>query len=467
MITRSRAYLDNSGAPSVELLGSVCSEFMQLLPRLNRLGNYADGKHAILSRMRTEGLPNVRIVCDMPGYIAKIASGYLVGQPVTYSAPEQEAALDQLMDAYRRANVASLDAELAMDASVYGRAVCLCYANAEAQPRAAQIDPKTAFVVYDDTVEHSPMFGVHIVKEYNAQGMETGVLVTVYTERDAIVYRGTGFTGIQPVKVDPHYFGGVPMVEFWNNSGEKGDFEGILALIDAYDELQSDRVNDKEQFVDSLLVMQGVMGFAPMQSSADEDEQKDDRNAAQRLREDKVLTLPEGADVKWLDHQLDESAVEVLRKSMVDDMHKFAMVPDLTDEHFASNASGVAMKYKLFGLEQLTKTKERWFSEGLRSRLRLMAAFLAVKGAPRLDAEEVSITFTRALPSNDLEIAQTIATLKDIVPDAILMAQVPFVEDADQAMALMQEQKEEAAKAQQAAFTPYADGNMAQKDDEP
>ena len=68
------------------------------------------------------------------------------------------------------------------------------------------------------------------------------------------------------------------------------------------------------------------------------------------------------------------------------------------------------MRFKLLGLEQLTKIKERWFREGLRTRLRLFCAFLARKGTAALNAEKVQITFSRSLPVNDLEIAQTLAT---------------------------------------------------------
>ena len=39
-----------------------------------------------------------------------------------------------------------------------------------------------------------------------------------------------------------------------------------------------------------------------------------------------------------------------------------------------------AMRFKLLGLEQLTKIKERWFREGLRARLKLFCAFLSLRG---------------------------------------------------------------------------------------
>ena len=79
----------------------------------------------------------------------------------------------------------------------------------------------------------------------------------------------------------------------------------------------------------------------------------------------------------------------------------------------ATNASGVAMKYKLWGLDQLIGTKERWFEEGLRARLKLYVNFLRVKGAKALDVADVKITFTRALPANLTETAQNVKTARD------------------------------------------------------
>ena len=43
----------------------------------------------------------------------------------------------------------------------------------------------------------------------------------------------------------------------FNDGQRQGDFEQVISLIDAYNTLQSDRVNDKEQFVDSLMYIKG------------------------------------------------------------------------------------------------------------------------------------------------------------------------------------------------------------------
>ena len=100
-------------------------------------------------------------------------------------------------------------------------------------------------------------------------------------------------------------------------------------------------------------------------------------------------------------------------------------MPDLSDRSFAQNLSGVAMRYKLMGLEQLTSIKERWFREGLRTRLRLISACLETLGRPALDVSRTEIRFTRSLPQDREETARVISLLRDTVPRESLMALLP------------------------------------------
>lgn len=440
MITRPVGY-----APTAEAVREILAEHDLSQTRLTNLYNYFIGQHDITVRTRTTGLPNNLLVHGYPHYIATMTSGYLVGNPVKY---ESETPLDDLMDAFSAADVQSVDNELALEAAIYGKGVELTYANRSAEPRAAALDPVNACVVYDSTVEHLPMFGIHRVVTL-VNGVATTDTVTAYTEAEKIVWKVDGVSWAE-IERRPHSFGNVPMVEYWNNSVELGDYENVISLIDAYDLLQSDRVNDKQQFTDALLVLKGVAGLdAPVVG--------DTRTAGQRLREDKTLALPgDGAGAEWLVKTLNEADTDVLRKSINDSIHKFSLVPDLTDENFAANASGVAMRYKLLGLEQLTQVKERWFREGLRQRLRLFAHFLGIKGKAAFNPDEVKMSFHRSLPVNETEIAAMVAQLSGLVPDATLLAQIPWVQDVPEALEELQKQRGEAAKRQQEAFGMYA-----------
>ena len=447
MITRDKAIVLDRDS-----INDCVKQFDLDADRLSELRDYYVGLSAITERVRTTGLPNNRLMHGYPQYIATMTSGYLIGDPVLYSS-DDEAALQAIQDAYNAADVGSIDSEIALNQAIYGRGCELVYADSQARPRTTAVDPQNAFVVYADDAEGLPLFGVHRLKAVDSKGAVNTKRYTVYTKTEVIEFGvADGYLGTEE-KRNSHNFPYVPLVEYWNNSMQTGDYENVISLIDAYDILQSDRVNDKEQFANSILVLTGVIGLTPAAEG-------DTRTAAQRLRQEGAIAFnDEKADAKYLVKTLDEADTEILKDAIKSDIHKFSHVPDMTDQEFAGNSSGVAMKYKLLGLEQLTKIKERWFREGLRWRLRLFSAFLGLKGKPVLDPDEVQMMFRRSLPVNDLETAQMVQMLSGLVPAKTLLSQVAFVEDVNQAFDELQEEKQANIAAQAAAFGAFPNAN--------
>lgn len=411
MIRRAKRYLDENGMPTSAMLRSVMAEHVRNLPRLRALKEYYSGESPITRRVRATGLPNNRIAHPIARYIVSIAAGYLAGQPVSYAVDGDSAALDPITDAFSRCAIASVDAENARNASIYGRAVEYVHVRKDEDENeddaviacAVSLSPEQAFVVYDDDYHFTPLFGVYYIQDTKEDGSPDGYRLWIAgaTQIRECKISDLGASSIAEIGATPHFFGGVPMVEYWNDDGERGDFESIISLIDAYDKLESDRVNDKEQEVDKLLLLTGCTL------------ETDERGRApwQQLREDKALCLPDTqAQASYLEGSAASAEDEVLRGALIADIHKLSMIPDLSDKDFANNVSGVAMRYKLWGLEQLTNVKQQWFLEGLRSRLKLFARFAVVQGYPQLNVDNVKITMTRALPANDLEYAQLAQT---------------------------------------------------------
>lgn len=448
MIKRSSELLGqlDAGVPP-ELLRSCLQEHMRGLGRLEKLCNYYAGEHAILTRqVDTKGAPNNRIVCNHAKYITDMATGYLLGDAIKYTSKTQE--LDELMDRYKKADIPYIDAELCKDASIFGRAVELVYMSDDEKPttKSAFLDPRTAFMVYGDDVEARKLFGVYYYETYNTSGTLDGYWVHAYTERKRFSYRFRSLNDMPLSAVDAldHNMGGIPMIEYRNNEEETGDAEPIMSLIDAYNLLQSDRVNDVERFVQAILFIKGF--------DLDDDE-------AKRLREQRMIVAKNadsGADACWLVNALNQGDVETVRKNLEADIHKFSMVPALTDENFAGQASGVAMRYKLLGFDQMIKIKERYMEKGLRQRLKLYLS--AANWQNSIDPEAIDIQFTHSLPVNELEIAQMVSTLDGMVPMETLLSQLPFVVDPAEAAEAMRQEKEEAAKRQRTTFdVPLAD----------
>ena len=124
----------------------------------------------------------------------------------------------------------------------------------------------------------------------------------------------------------------------------------------------------------------------------------------------------------------------------------------MTDEAFGGNVSGVAMEFKLLGMENITKIKTRYYKKGLRRRLRIFSNYLNKRSGVNIDIKAIKPTFSRALPKNLLEISQIVANLWGKVGRKTLLAQIPFVDDPDEELRVIEKEEQEAIRKQKEAF---------------
>lgn len=411
MVTTSPDIIKN-GVPDLRAVEALLRQFDAGALRLSRLRRYYEGRHDILSRTRLSGLPNNRLSHAYPRYIAQVSAAYLLGEPVRVEGPEPATAA--LRGLLLRASADSIDIDLAIDQAVYGRAVSLCYEEKGFLPYVCALNPQNAFVVYDDTVAHNPLFGVYLT------GLGKDRQITVYTEKAVVFWANAAKRPL----IRPHPFGSLPMVEYMNGADAHGDFEDVLSLIDAYNLLSCDRLNDRQQFSDALLVLTGVMGIDAVGV--------DGVSAMERLRQEKTLALPDAdSRAEWLVKNPQERDIEVLRGALKEDIHKFSMTPDFSDERFSGNSSGIAIKYKLFNFDNRIKLKERHFITGLRERARAFCGWLKTREGVSLNADELVFKLSRRLPVNELERAQAISALSGILPEETLRFNSPLQDDPD------------------------------------
>lgn len=170
-----------------------------------------------------------------------------------------------------------------------------------------------------------------------------------------------------------------------------------------------------------------------------------------------ILELPSDAKAEYLTRQFDEASVEILRNAIKKDIHTISNVPDMSDDNFGGNISGVAMAYKLLGFELMTKTKERFFKEGLRYRLKLIANVLSAHNTV-IDTDEIEIVMSRTLPQNTAELANTVAALSGLVSQETLLSQLPFVEDPAEEIKKLRKENHKTSEYQKSVFSLRSDG---------
>lgn len=413
---------------SPELIKKIIERFRSVeTPRLEKLDKYYKTKNDILNRVQTdENLPNNKVAHPYASYITDILTGYFMGEGVSYSsedpAPAQEL---QMILEYNDEKDENL--ELAKDMSIFGSSVELLYLDEEAQIRLKRLDPREVVVVYDDTLNNDILYGIRFYLCEDLLSEKKTYAIEVYTDKEIIRYTSDELINTLTEKDrQEHHFGMCPIVPFLNNEEQIGDFEPVISLIDAYDSMESDSLNDFDYFVDAYLVLSGLQ--------ADSDD-------IAAMKKNRVILLDHDSSAEWLTKGGNDVSVENVKSRLDKDIHKFAKVPDMSDEAFAGNASGVAIKYKTMPMEDVVAIKERKFKKALQRRIELIFTMLGVK-ATLYDWRAINITFKRNLPVNESEIATMISKLNKIVSKKTLVAQVPFVEDPDEELERLEKENE-------------------------
>lgn len=393
--------------------------------RYIKLQKYYEGKHDILDHTSRDGQPNNKIVNPYPKYITDMLVGYFVGQPISYTSKEEGGLLDDLQAIFDYSDEQEENLELAKICSIKGKAYELLYRDEDARIRFNEFGPDQMFVIYDMTISPSIKFAI---RYYDVgEGNDKITYAEVYDKEVCTLYKGKD-SDLSLEQITPHTFKDVPVVEYVNNKEEQGDFEQVITLIDAYNKAQSNTLNDMDQFTDAYLILVNMAGT--------DSERIDD------LKRNRVMLLDDDGDAKWLIKEINDAWVENYKDRVRRDIHKFSYTPDMQDESFGNNLSGVSIRYKILAMEQIRSNKERKFKKGLQRRIELICNSLSLEKNIDLFTN-INIKFANTLPQNIYELSQTIKNLSPYLSSETLLNQLPFVENAKEELEKKKAEDEE------------------------
>ena len=271
--------------------------------------------------------PMNRLSHPFASYITNMAVGYFLGKPVGYNS-DNTTLLERLNDIFKYNDEADNNTTLAKHSSIAGYSVELLYRDEDAMPRFVALPGDEVAIVYDNTLEENILCAVRYFEEEIPGEDKTKTTINVYTKEliqtyelieDEIKYLSD--------KDDDNYFGDVPVSVYLNNDEMYGDFEKVKSLIDAYDQAQSDTANDFEYFTEAMLVISGVL-------VGDEDSD---------FRDNRVINFADSeGKAEYLIKNINDSALENYKNRLVEDIHKFAQIPNLTDKMFVPCCRNVA-----------------------------------------------------------------------------------------------------------------------------
>lgn len=396
-------------------------------PRLEKYFNYYEGNQTILRKMVNDPTkPCNRIVTNYCYTIVGNYQGYLTGQDITYTSPND---ISAIVDILSYNDVRTEDSELLKQALIYGRSFEINYVDEDGKQRFKVLDTRQCIPVYDNTLNQNLLC---VIRFYPIDQFDVsnGYNVDIYyTDRIEHYTMNTGFTTLRFTGEEQHFYHQVPVTVFSLNPEEKSIFDKIMGLQDAYNTLLSSEVDDFEAFCDAYLVLKNVTATA------------DD---VAKMKEKRVIVLPYAAqgvdpDASFLNKNISDTQIENMLTNIDEQIHKISNSPDFTDEAFGTS-SGVAMKYKLLGFENTAGAIAANMTKALQKRLELICEILNLTNGEQM-WRDVEITFTRNLPVDLAETANLVNTLKGTVSDRTLLSLLPFVSDIDKELEMVEESK--------------------------
>ncbi len=396
-----------------------------ILPKRLELASYYDGTNEIIKQNAVEGRPNYSINVNMAKYITDVATGYTFGKPASYSisSDEYKKILDGILNVNKLNHTDELDYQMGGDMSVFGIAYQLVYSkqeNSTIPVKYKRLDPTRTFAVCDNTIEENIFCMVYFHEYLENKNLKTKVYVW---DKDFLYIFGGTSNLVMIASKTPHYMGQIPVIQSLNNDDGYGDYEMITSLLDSLNLMVSNNTDDLQSVSNAILAVSG--------GKLGEDEIK-------QINKYKVANLPIGANMEWIIKNANVEGTLGQVKHLLNFIFQISMVPDLSDDAFAGNLSGVAMQFKMWGIDQLWTSKIRKYKTSVYKRLKMT---LRVLGLSENNAEDVQISFYRNLPENmaqDYEIAKN---LTGVLSLKTILKNLSVVDDVEAEYKAIQEEK--------------------------
>lgn len=345
---------------------------------------------------KPEWKPDNRIAVNFAKYIVDTMNGYFIGNPIKIIVDGGEETIEkyiEFLDQYNDQD--DNNAELSKICSIYGKGYEMYYNDEDGNVGIIYLDPTEAFMIYDDSVLKRERYFVRLYRD------EDNVLHGSVSDQEKVRWFTIKGKIVWNEQEQLHYFNGVPATEYRENKECQGIFEPVMSIINAFNKAISEKANDVDYFADAYLKIIGTL--------LDEGELK-------HIRSDRVINFDgdgESVIVDFLQKPNGDTTQENLLDRLQNLIFLIAMVANISDENFGTS-SGIAMAYKLQGMSNLRKTKERKFTSGMNRRYKLIFSNPG-NAMKKDDWVKLHYKFTPNVPANLLEESQIAQNLSGVV----------------------------------------------------
>lgn len=400
MFGRKKIYTDEpviTAANVVDVLNRALFVHAENASDIQYLWEYYRGNTPILGKTKEvrESI-NHKICVNRANEIVTFKRGYGFGEPIQYIRRGQDENLtddiNRLNEYMSLAGKQAADSRLAEWLYVCGLGIRMVLPGLdEEEPfKIYTLDPRYSFVVRYNGLGEPAVLGVKFVKRLDTGG----TIYSAYTKDTYFEIEDGRIT-----KQEPHVLGDVPIFEYPANLARLGSFEIVLPLLDALNEMESNRLDDVVQFVNSFLALLG--------GTIDEE-------TAKKLEEFKMLCLPDGVDAKYLSVAMQQTDTQVLVDNLYEEVLTICGMPNRNGGSSTSDTgSAVIMRDGWESAEAQMKSVELEFKEAEKGFLKMVLRILKDTPGVEMDLKlkNIEAKFTRRNYENIQTKSQVLTTM--------------------------------------------------------
>jgi SPP1 family phage portal protein len=418
-------------------------EYIDLeVPRLEDLWKYYKGKNVkILSRKSPDpNNPDNKIIVSYARKLVTTYTGYAYRPGyITYKpnkakeetkneeleikeTTEEDLFLNKISEIYDVNDEHIKTNRHGRNTAIYGMSYELFYIDSETKidndnlvvnntPRFFVVDPREMLLLYDFSPEPKLKIAIRFYqlesdKEYKVEVYYKNYVDTFLITRD----EQSNEWEINEDKLGIiNVFKEIPVIAFYLGDEIQSIFSNVLSLIDAYDVLFSDSMNEFDRFAFAYLIMKKFGLTNPL-------DKKDPTKSSQALKDLKRRRVfehvPTEGDIKFLTKDIPTQFIQHIGNQLREQIHIQSHVPDFTGERMAG-ASGIAIQRLMFDFENLVSSTEADFDVGLYKRINLLANYLKINGGDQqYHSKMITISHKRNMPLNVKEFADTALTMQ-------------------------------------------------------
>jgi SPP1 family phage portal protein len=381
----------------LDILKTSLPVFQHNSADIDYLWKYMKGRQPILSRVK-EIRPEInnKVVENHAFEIVNFLSGYLMGEPCTYvsRAKEEDAIkkIDVLNSYMYEQNKASVDKDLSMWFYVCGIGYKMILPSQSLKLKDGLspfeidvLDPRYTFVVYQHGFGSKRMMGVRKISRMDAKGnvefLYCGYTKTHYFE----------CTENKLEKWEAHTLGDIPIYEYKANMAMLGSFEPALWILDAINNIASNRLDGIEQFI------QAFIKFVNCDIDSEDFKELKDLGAIKIKSTD-----GQKADVEIVSQELSQTETQTLVDYLYNQVLTICGLPTTNRSQGGSSDNGVAVILRQ-GWEQCearARDTELLFKKSEKEFLKLALKLLNTKENLGLKVSDVDVKFTRRQHDN-------------------------------------------------------------------